>query len=153
MGARLSQPRGPGGTTESSVPAKTPPPPSPKRPFPRHINRRTIIAPAAAFTMALLLFVYTRTSIRAAKANAQRHRDVDSGGEGLSLVNEHRRRHGLAKKVEGDGGTIVELGKAILGEKRKESGSGGDEQRIEEEERAKVVKMRMARRGGDDAAK
>ncbi|CZT20611.1 uncharacterized protein RCC_06469 [Ramularia collo-cygni] len=158
MGARLSQPRGPGGTTESSVPTRASPPPSPKRPFPRQINRRTIIAPAAAATMALLLFVYTRTSIRAAKANAQRHRDVDSGGEGLSLVNEHRRRHGLAKKIDGDGGgTVVELGREILGGARKGGGGSGaaDDQtnRTEEEERAKVLKMRMARKGGDDAAK
>lgn len=114
------------------------------------------MAPAAAFTMALLLFVYTRTSIRAAKANAQRHRDVDSGGEGLSLLNEHRRRHGMAKKVEGDsGGTVVELEREIMGGVRK--GSGGDEHsqagRSEEEEREKVLKMRMARRGEDEPAK
>lgn len=154
MGARLSQPRGPGG--ESSVPARVPPPPSPKRPFPRHINRRTIIAPAAAFTMALILFVYTRTSIRAAKENAQRHRDVDSGGEGLSLLNEHRRRHGMAKKIEDDGGgTIVQLGKAILGGKNNGSSDAKDarEGRTEEEEREKVLKMRMARRGGDEPGK
>lgn len=105
--------------------------------------------------MALLLFVYTRTSIRAAKANAQRHRDVDSGGEGLSLLNEHRRRHGMAKRIEGDGGTIVELGRALVGGNGKGSSGQGDEQvgRSEEEEREKVLKMKMARRGGDNAAK
>lgn len=111
------------------------------------------MAPAAAFTMALLLFVYTRTSIRAAKANAQRHRDVDSGGEGLSLLNEHRRRHGMAKKVEGDGGTVVELGRAILGGASKGEVDGQAGRSEEEEEREKLLKMRMARRGGDDAAK
>lgn len=114
------------------------------------------MAPAAAFTMALLLFVSTRTSIRAAKENAQRYRNADSGGEGLSLLNEHRRRHGLAKKVEGDGdGTVVELGRALLGVNRNIGGGEADEQlgRSEEEEREKVLKMRMARRGGNDAAK
>lgn len=109
MGARLSQPRGPGGTTESSAAVPKPPPPTPKRPFPRQINSRTIVAPAAAFTMACLLFVYARTSIRAAKANAQRHRDNDTGGEGLSLLNESRRRHGVDKRLERGGNTITEL--------------------------------------------
>lgn len=109
MGARLSQPRGPAGTTESSVSASAPKPPTPKNPFPRRINSRTIVAPAAAFTMAILLFVYSRTSIRAAKANARRHREADSGGEGLSLLNEHRRRHGLAEKLDSGNNTITEL--------------------------------------------
>lgn len=58
--------------------------------------------------MAILLFVYTRTSIRAAKANAQRHRNADSGGEGLSLVEESKRRHGSARKVE-ERGMLREL--------------------------------------------
>jgi hypothetical protein len=75
----------------------------------------SIMQPAAAFTMAILLFVYARTSIRAAKSNAQRHRDADTGGEGLSLLAEHRRRYGTAEKVEGTGGGIVrELGREVL---------------------------------------
>jgi hypothetical protein len=84
--------------------------------------------------MALILFVYARTSIRAAKANAQRHREADgggrdggSGGGGLSLLNEHRRRHGLKAQVEGtQGGTVVELGREIFGGGRK-SGKDGKE--------------------------
>lgn len=103
MGSRLSMPRGPAGTTEISHP-KAPPDPR-RRPF----TSRQIVAPAAAFTMACLLFVYTRTSIRAAKANAQRHRDADSGGEGLNLLNESRRRHGLADRVENHGGSVKQL--------------------------------------------
>ncbi|EME44382.1 hypothetical protein DOTSEDRAFT_98148, partial [Dothistroma septosporum NZE10] len=95
MGARLSQPRGPAGTTESSLATS----PSAQKRSPR-FNSRTMAAPAAAFTMACILFVYARTSIRAAKANAQRHRDADTGGEGLSLLNEHRRRHGQAPRLE-----------------------------------------------------
>lgn len=58
--------------------------------------------------MACLLFVYTRTSIRAAKANAQRHRDADSGGEGLDLLAESRRRHGRGEKLD-QSSTISEL--------------------------------------------
>lgn len=43
------------------------------------INARTIVGPIVAFTMASLLFVYTRSSIRAAKRNAERHRVADGG--------------------------------------------------------------------------
>ena len=147
MGARLSQPRGPAGTTEASVPVKPAPPPSPKKPFPRQINSRTIVAPAAAFTMACLLFVYARMSINAAKANAQRHRDADSGGEGLSLLNESRRRHGMEKRLERGGNTVTELANEariqLLGCKRKDenvgrvaTGSG----RSEEEERLRAMR-------------
>jgi hypothetical protein len=103
MGGRLSVPKGPAGTTEMSRPAT----PYPRRKMP--FNSRTIIAPAAAFTMACLLFVYTRTSIRAAKANAQRHRNADSGGEGLDLLAESRRRHGRAEKLDQGSGTLSEL--------------------------------------------
>ncbi|KAK4891817.1 hypothetical protein LTR27_009669 [Elasticomyces elasticus] len=144
MGARLSQPRGPGGTGETSVPAYPGAPPSPKRPFPRTINSRTIVAPAAAFTMACLLFVYTRTSIRAAKENAQRHRKAD-GGDGLSLLNEHRRRHGMAQKLDEGGNTVSEVGRAVkeqwAGARKKEGevGTGGTG-RSEEEERLRSLR-------------
>jgi hypothetical protein len=92
--------------------------------------------------MAVLLFVYARTSIRAAKANAQRHRDADSGGEGLSLLQEHRRRHGLIDRVGTDGqGTVVELGKEIFGKEKnekKDAGSAGSG-RTEDEERLRAA--------------
>ncbi|ESZ97534.1 hypothetical protein SBOR_2081 [Sclerotinia borealis F-4128] len=42
--------------------------------------------------MALLLFTYTRTSIRAAKQNAQKHREADGGQ--INWANESMRRHG-----------------------------------------------------------
>ena len=122
MGSRLSQPRGPGGTTESSAATKPPPPPNPKQPFGgRTINRRTIVAPVAAFTMACLLFVYARTSIRAAKSNAQRHREAD-GGRGLDLLSEHRRRHGLEQKVDDGRGTLEQLAREA---REQLLGSGG----------------------------
>ena len=50
------------------------------------------MAPLAAFTMASLLFVYSRSSIQAAKRNAQRHREADGGQ--ISWNNENMRRHG-----------------------------------------------------------
>lgn len=153
MGARLSQPRGPAGTTEASVPSKPGPPPSPKNPFPRGVNRRTVVAPVAAFTMACILFVYARTSIRAAKANAQRHRDAD-GGEGLSLLNEHRRRHGFDKKLEREGGTVTQLASEaraqLMGSKKDEAASTEVERkgRSEDEERLRAMKGRPGKREG-----
>jgi hypothetical protein len=55
--------------------------------------RQTITAPLAAFTMAGLLFVYSRTSIQAAKRNAQKHREADGGQ--INWHNESLRRHGM----------------------------------------------------------
>ncbi|AEO57068.1 hypothetical protein MYCTH_2302818, partial [Thermothelomyces thermophilus ATCC 42464] len=40
-----------------------------------NINPRTIMAPVAAFTMAGVLFLYTRSSIRAARSNAKSRRE------------------------------------------------------------------------------
>lgn len=143
MGSRLSMPKGPAGTTEMSHPAKSPH--ANRNP---RINSRTLVAPAAAFTMACLLFVYTRTSIRAAKANAQRHRDVDSGGQGLDLLNESRRRHGIMNKVEdqGLGGSVTELAsqarQQLLGKKKK--GDEGDAKVETENRRVPEDKLKAA---------
>lgn len=57
-----------------------------------NIKARHLVAPIAAFTMASLLFVYTRSSINAAKRNAKRHREADGGQ--ISWYNESQRRHG-----------------------------------------------------------
>ncbi|KAG4029391.1 hypothetical protein MFRU_016g01440 [Monilinia fructicola] len=57
-----------------------------------NLNSKTLTAPLAAATMALLLFTYTRTSIRAAKQNAQKHREADGGQ--INWANESLRRHG-----------------------------------------------------------
>lgn len=43
--------------------------------------------------MATLLFVYARSSINAAKRNAQRHREADGGQ--INWNNENLRRHGM----------------------------------------------------------
>ncbi|MCJ1232240.1 hypothetical protein MMC14_000189 [Varicellaria rhodocarpa] len=74
-----------------------------------NVNSRTIVAPVAAFTMAALLFVYTRTSIKAAKRNAQVHREADGGQ--ISWKNESRRRHGKMKVEEQQGEEEEEEGK------------------------------------------
>ena len=59
---------------------------------------RTLLAPIVAFTMAGLLFVYTRSSIHAAKRNAKLHRAADGGQ--ISWYNESKRRHGGLEKPE-----------------------------------------------------
>ncbi|KAF2718243.1 hypothetical protein K431DRAFT_287864 [Polychaeton citri CBS 116435] len=153
MGGRLSVPKGPAGTTESSVPASPGPPPSPKQPFPRTINSRTIVAPAAALTMACLLFLYTGTSIRAAKDNARKHQEADSGGEGLSLVEENRRRHGLSERLESDrGGTFKQLGrtlkKQVVGDEKPSEVSTDAPRASEEDKTMKTLRDAMERRGG-----
>lgn len=141
MGGRLSRPRGPAGTTESSIPAKA------GAPFPRRINSRTIAAPAAAFTMAVILFVYARTSIRAAKANAQRHREADTGGEGLNLLAESRRRHGLAKRIDGEGGgTVMELGRELVGANKKIKADEVNRAVSEEDEKLRALRGKMGRK-------
>lgn len=150
MGARLSQPRGPAGTTESSHPPSAPPPPTPAHPLAkrRPFNSRTIIAPAAAFTMACILFVYTSTSIRAAKENARRYREKDTGGEGLSLLEESRRRHGLVKGREGERGTVGELAGQIFGRREREEGADGEgKERVRSEEEERVRALRAGRTG------
>lgn len=145
MGSRLSQPRGPAGTTESSHPTSAPPPPTPAKPMPRRpFNTRTPMAPAAAFTMACILFVYSTTSIRAAKENARRYRERDTGGEGLSLLEESRRRHGLAGKREGEKGVVGELAGQLWGRKGEEEmevvEGGSGKGRSEEEERLRLLR-------------
>jgi hypothetical protein len=52
--------------------------------------------------MALLLYTYSITSIRAAKRNAQLHREADGGQ--LDMRRESLRRHGVIDRVEGTGG-------------------------------------------------
>jgi hypothetical protein len=55
------------------------------------------MAPIAAFTMAAILFFYSRTSIQAARLNAQRHREADGGQ--ISWRNESLRRHGQLERI------------------------------------------------------
>lgn len=61
-----------------------------------NINSKTIVGPIAAFTMAGILYVYSRSSIRAAKQNAARHRTADGGQ--INWRNESLRRHGVLKR-------------------------------------------------------
>ncbi|KAH7345947.1 hypothetical protein BKA66DRAFT_478520 [Pyrenochaeta sp. MPI-SDFR-AT-0127] len=113
MGGRLSMPKGADGMSETSKPTSGSAPPRLTRGR-GIINGRTIMAPLAALTMAGLLFVYARTSIRAAKLNAKKHREADGGQ--ISWHKESMRRHGQLEKVEDDRGTLKE---ALMGDIRK----------------------------------
>ncbi|KAI8933973.1 hypothetical protein NX059_008747 [Plenodomus lindquistii] len=110
MGGRLSMPKGADGMSETSKPTSANAPARLTR-NKGIINGRTVMAPLAALTMAGLLFVYARTSIRAAKLNAQKHREADGGQ--ISWHKESLRRHGQLEKVEDDRGTLKE---ALMGD-------------------------------------
>ncbi|OBT88921.1 hypothetical protein VE02_01897 [Pseudogymnoascus sp. 03VT05] len=96
-----------------------------------NLNARTIATPLAAFCMATLLFVYARTSITAAKRNAQMHREADGGQ--ISWRNESLRRHGALAAPESKS-TV----KQLLGEKAAREGADGEKvARSEEEDRVR----------------
>ncbi|KAH8685617.1 hypothetical protein BGZ60DRAFT_364637 [Tricladium varicosporioides] len=103
-----------------------------------NLNGRTVAAPIAAFTMATLLFVYARTSIQAAKRNAQKHREADGGQ--INWHNENLRRHGKLEPPESQG-TVRQLREAIVGsgEEGKIEGKVGEE--TESERRIREVKF------------
>jgi len=90
MGGRLSTARGPGGTTEASNVTRY----TRRKP----LNYRLILGPLGVLTLSALFWVYSRTSIRAAKENARRHREADGGS--ISWRNEALRRHGALAKPE-----------------------------------------------------
>jgi len=100
-----------------------------------NLNAKTITAPLAAFTMATLLFVYSRTSIQAAKRNAQKHREADGGQ--INWHNESLRRHGVLESPVKEG-TVGEL-VGTLQESR-------DERRREKAQENKVIKETEAER-------
>ncbi|KAF2759725.1 hypothetical protein EJ05DRAFT_484642 [Pseudovirgaria hyperparasitica] len=83
----------------------------------RTVNARTLTAPIVAFTMAGVLFVYTRSSIKAAKINAAKHRDAD-GGE-LSWNKQHLRQHNKIEKV--DSTAVSNLRESLIGDSRRKN--------------------------------
>lgn len=93
------------------------------------------MAPLAALTMAGLLFVYARTSIRAAKLNAQKHREADGGQ--ISWHKESMRRHGTMERLDDDRSTFRE---ALMGDvtKSRKERKLDDEERERERLRARV---------------
>jgi len=101
-----------------------------------NINARHLVAPLAAFTMASLLFVYTRSSIYAAKRNAKRHREADGGQ--ISWYNESQRRHGVLEKPE-EQDTLRQLVAGTEDKRRQVATKGGRRSEGEELLRARKV--------------
>ncbi|KAI4696270.1 uncharacterized protein J4E88_000445 [Alternaria novae-zelandiae] len=127
MGGRLSMPKAADGMSETSKPTSA----NARARLSRGggiINGRTVMAPLAALTMAGLLFVYARTSIRAAKLNAKKHREADGGQ--ISWHKESMRRHGQMDRLDDDRGTFSE---ALMGDIRKKK-----QQQVEENQKAPV---------------
>lgn len=120
MGGRLSTPRSADLISEASRP-------TPPRRTNYTLNARTLTAPFAALIMAGLLFIYARTSIRAAKLNAQKHREADGGQ--ISWHNENLRRHGRRERID----DRDVLRQALLGGETRggEGGRGGVEGAVE----------------------
>lgn len=103
------------------------------------ITSRTITAPLVAVTMAGLLFVYSRTSIKAAKRNAERHRIADGGQ--ISWQNENQRRHGKLEAPENQD-TLRQLVFGTEAKIEKALGKGQGRSQEEEALKAKLGKKR-----------
>ncbi|KAL9621049.1 MAG: hypothetical protein Q9160_004434 [Pyrenula sp. 1 TL-2023] len=101
------------------------------------LNPRTITAPIGAFCMAMILYVYSVKSIRAAKRNAQLHREADGGQ--LDMRKESLRRHGMRDQVEGTKDMQL-LSKAGWKDKTESQNMGGN--------KAKALGEATQREGG-----
>ncbi|KAG9234809.1 hypothetical protein BJ875DRAFT_483830 [Amylocarpus encephaloides] len=102
-----------------------------------NLTGRKVTSPIAALTMAILLFVYARTSIQAAKRNAQKHREADGGQ--INWHNESLRRHGKLEPPEQQGtvSQIVGLAKENVGGSKAGGGT----------ETEKLIRERVAGKG------
>ncbi|KAL9081431.1 MAG: hypothetical protein Q9159_007313 [Coniocarpon cinnabarinum] len=101
MGGRLSTPRSPSGSEESttatgSTTLTTSDTRAPKSRL--QFRPRLLIAPLSALLLGSMIFVYSRTTVAAAKENARRAREADGGS--ISWRREGMRRHGRLDKVE-----------------------------------------------------
>jgi hypothetical protein len=70
------------------------------------------MAPVAAFMMAGIVILYTRSSIRAAKLNVERRRE--QGGGQIDWGLESQRNHGVLEKID----TAAINKEAILGQSK-----------------------------------
>ncbi|KAH7025904.1 uncharacterized protein B0I36DRAFT_433481 [Microdochium trichocladiopsis] len=66
-----------------------------------NLTPKTVMAPAAAFTMACVLFAYTRSSIKEARRSARSTRETQSGPH----------RYGRHDEAAGDPATSIASGK------------------------------------------
>jgi hypothetical protein len=99
------------------------------------------MAPLAAITMAGILFVYARTSIRAAKLNAQKHREADGGQ--ISWHKESLRRHGQLERLDNDRDTLKEALTSSFSRNKKKTDAESEKPRTayskDEEELRRIV--------------
>ena len=97
--------------------------------------------------MATLLFVYSRTSIQAAKRNAQKHREADGGQ--INWHNESLRRHGRLEGP-GEGASVVnEIVEGLKGEgKGKSVGDGGMGKVVAETDSERILRERTGKGRG-----
>lgn len=79
------------------------------------------MAPLAAFTMATLLFAYTRSSIRAAKLSVEKHKE--QGGGKVNWAIESRRQHGQIEKIS----DIEVIKESVLGKREPNEESSPNE--------------------------
>ncbi|RDL38063.1 Uncharacterized protein BP5553_05496 [Venustampulla echinocandica] len=111
-------------------------------PFKWKPDARKVQTPLAAFTMAALVFVYARTSIQAAKRNAEKHREADGGQ--INWHNESLRSHGRLERPEKQN-TVSQL----IGVARGKDGDGDvdvGKDVVHETEAERLIKER-ARKG------
>lgn len=90
--------------------------------------------------MAVLVFIYTRTSIQAAKRNAEKHREADGGQ--INWHNENLRSHGRLERPESQNTVSQLLGMA----KGKDESKGNDGAHETETDAERLIKER-ARKG------
>ncbi len=88
--------------------------------------------------MATLLFVYSRTSIQAAKRNAQKHREADGGQ--INWHNESLRRHGKLESPVEDGTVGQLVGTLQEGRDRRGRMKEGEKGQIVETEAEKRIR-------------
>lgn len=69
---------------------------SARGPSPADVEPQALLVPVAGLALGAIFFVYSRTSIQAAKENARKHREADGGT--ISWRNESMRRHGALEK-------------------------------------------------------
>lgn len=101
---------------------------------------RKVYGPFIALTMAGMLYVYSRSSIQAAKRNAARHRAADGGQ--ISWQNENLRRHGKLERPAEEGFVkeVFNTAKEKVEEIRGKGNEAG--RRREESVRAELKRLR-----------
>ena len=92
--------------------------------------------------MAALLFVYTRTSIQAAKRNAQKHREADGGQ--INWHNESLRRHGKLESPD-EGTTVGQLVGTLQEGKQRRPGVKGVVEVTETEAERRIREVKLGR--------